>query len=238
MRASYRRVRKGARLTLRLLADLPRILEILIRELRRKGLWVATLYLHDHVVRLATGAPPAIYSRITPHLHVGGQYTASGWERLRERGITAVVNMRDEFDDAEAGVAPERYLFLPTVDDTPPTVAQLCQGVRFIHQEIQAGGEVYVHCMLGVGRSVTMIAAYLVATGMKPSAAWRTIRRRRPFIQPTVGQEARLVEFAAQEIDFDVAPEEIEPEEIEGDEAALAGANDSKPMGTTNKPTL
>jgi hypothetical protein len=59
-----------------------------------------------------------------------------------------------------------------------------------------------------------MVAAYLVATGMTPSAAWKAIRRRRPFIQPTVGQEARLIEFAAQEIDFMVEPEETELENL------------------------
>jgi protein tyrosine phosphatase (PTP) superfamily phosphohydrolase (DUF442 family) len=176
-------------------------------------------------VRLTTGAPPRNFSRITEHIHVGGQYTKAGWKRLQRRGITAVVNLRDEFDDAEADIAPPCYLFLPTVDDTPPSIAQLCQGVRFIRQEVQSGGQVYVHCMLGVGRSVTMVAAYLVATGMSPTTAWRTIRRRRPFIQPTVGQEARLVEFAAQKIDFAVAPEEAELELLEAEQARLASLN-------------
>ena len=224
IRPWYRRIRRGARLTLRLLADLPRVLEILVREVKRKGILVASHYAADHITRLTTGAPPAHYSRITSHLHVGGQYTVAGWRHLQQRGVTAVLNMRDEFDDAEAGIAPEHYLFLPTIDDTPPTIAQLCQGVRFIHEEIEQGGQVYVHCMLGVGRSVTMIAAYLVATGMTPSAAWKTIRRRRPFIQPTVGQEARLIEFAKQEIDFDVDPEETEVEGMDEHGATPAPA--------------
>ena len=215
MRAWTRKAKGGARLTFRILADLPRIFQILWREIRRKGLWVASHYAGDHIVRLSTGAPPERYSRITPKLHVGGQYSAAGWRRLQQRGVTAVVNLRDEFDDAEAGIAPARYLFLPTVDDTPPTIAQLCQGVRFIHQEISGGGEVYVHCMLGVGRSVTMVAAYLVATGKTPAEAWRIIRRRRPFIQPTTGQEARLVEFAAQHIDLSVEDLGFEPEAVE-----------------------
>lgn len=210
-RAWYRRLRAGVRLTRRIFADLPRILEILGREVKRKGIWVASQYTVDHAVRLSTGAPPLRYSRITPQLHLGGQYTQAGWRRLQKRGVTAVVNLRDEFDDAEAGIAPEHYLFLPTVDDTPPTIAQLSQGVRFIHREIKDGGQVYVHCMLGVGRSVTLVAAYLVATGMPPVAAWRAIRRRRPFIQPTLGQEARLAEFAAQKVDFNVDALELEP---------------------------
>src|SRR5687768_12644370 len=128
MRSLYRRLRGGVRLTYRILADLPRILEILVVEVQRQGLWVASLYTIDHVVRLSTGAPPLQYSRITSHLHVGGQYTASGWRRLQKRGVTAVVNLGYEFDDAEAGIAPDHYLFLPTVDDTPPTIAQLSQG--------------------------------------------------------------------------------------------------------------
>lgn len=202
------------RLALRILADMPRVFEILIREVRRKGIVVASQYAMDHTVRLTTGAPPASYSRITEHLHVGGQYTAAGWRRLEQRGVTAVVNLRDEFDDAEAGIAPPNYLFLPTIDDTPPTVAQLCQGVRFMHREIAKGGQIYVHCMLGVGRSVTMIAAYLVAMGMTPAEAWKTIRRRRPFIQPTVSQEARLAEFAIQRIDLDVDGEEADFEGV------------------------
>jgi len=200
-----RRVRGGIRLTLRIVADFPRIMQILMRAVKRKGLRVASLYAFDHVARLSLGAPPEIYSRITAQVHVGGQYTASGWRRLQERGVTAVINMREEFDDAEAGIAPPHYLYLPTIDDTPSTIAQLSQGVRFIQNEIAGGGQVYVHCMLGVGRSATMVAAYLVATGMAPPAAWKEIRRHRPFIQPTIGQEVRLAEFSAQRIDFQIA---------------------------------
>jgi protein tyrosine phosphatase (PTP) superfamily phosphohydrolase (DUF442 family) len=210
IRAWSRRLRGGARLTWRILADVPRILQILGREVRRKGIIVASQYALDHVVRLSLGAPPLRYSRITPHIHLGGQYTAAGLRRLQMRGVTAVVNMRDEFDDADADIAPPHYLFLPTVDDTPPTIAQLCQGVRFMRSVIKEEGEIYVHCMLGVGRSVTMVAAYLVAGGMTPNAAWNAIRRRRPFIQPTVSQEARLIEFSAQKMEFDLECEETE----------------------------
>ena len=184
---------------LRTLADLPQILRILVREVRRQGIMAATLYALDHINRLMTGAPPLYYSRITPQLHVGGQYTAGGLRKLAARGVTAVVNLRDEFDDAEAGIAPDQYLHLPTVDDTPPTTEHLCEGVRFIRDELASGGQVYVHCMLGVGRSVTLVAAYLVYTGMTPTAAWRTIRRRRPFIQPTAGQVAQIAAFAAEQ---------------------------------------
>ncbi|MCC6165792.1 MAG: dual specificity protein phosphatase family protein [Caldilineaceae bacterium] len=183
-------------LALRTLADLPEALRRLWQEYRRQGARAAAQYAFDHVTRLVTGAPPRFFSRVTPQLYVGGQYSARGWSRLRARGITAVVNLRDEFDDAEAGIAPAAYLYLPTVDNTPPRIDDLCRGIRFMQQEIAGGGRVYVHCMLGVGRSATMVAAYLVHQGMSPVEAWRTIRRARPFIQPTAGQMALIEDFA------------------------------------------
>lgn len=183
-------------LWLRTLADIPRVVYRFWQEYRRQGLRAAAQYATDHMTRVMTGAPPSYFSRITPDLYVGGQYSAKGWPRLQERGITAVVNLRDEFDDAEAGIAPAAYLHLPTVDDRPPSMEDLCRGVQFIEQQIAAGGRVYVHCMLGVGRSVTLVAAFLVSQGATPAEAWWRIRRARPFIQPTSGQVTIIEQFA------------------------------------------
>lgn len=115
---------------------------------------------------------------------------------MRERGITAVVNLRTEFDDEAAGIAPERYLYLPTIDDCPPSVAQLQTGVVFIEEEIRRGGSVYVHCGAGVGRAPTMVAAYLVSTGLTTVEAWARIRQVRPFIRPKRAQIAQVRRFA------------------------------------------
>ena len=97
-------------------------LGILWSRLTQQGLWVTALWAADHIVRIVTGAPIRSVSQITPDLHVGGQYRRRGWPRLAARGVTAVVNLREEFDDAAAGIAPSRYLHLPAVDDTPPDV--------------------------------------------------------------------------------------------------------------------
>jgi protein tyrosine phosphatase (PTP) superfamily phosphohydrolase (DUF442 family) len=180
----------------RLAADLPRLAARSVAALRRHGFVPAGKYIVDHMTRLLTGLPPIRYSRMSPQLYVGGQYTTRGLEQLRRRGFTSLVNLREEFDDAEAGISLGKYLYLPTIDDDAPTLEDLTEGVMFIEEEIERGGKVYVHCMLGVGRSVTLIAAYLVAQGMSPEDAWRYIRRRRPFIQPTEMQEAQLEHFA------------------------------------------
>jgi dual specificity MAP kinase phosphatase len=175
---------------------LSKALRLLRARLREQGLRTTAWWAADHAVRIVSGAPIERVSRIGPQLHVGGQYRRRGWPRLAARGITAVVNLRIEFDDAAAGIAPPRYLYLPTVDDTPPSVQDLERGAGFIAEEMARGGQVYVHCGSGIGRAATMAAAYLVTTGLTADDAWTAIRRARPFIRPTPPQREALRRFA------------------------------------------
>jgi protein tyrosine phosphatase (PTP) superfamily phosphohydrolase (DUF442 family) len=173
-------------------------LRILWLRLTRQGLRVTAWWAADHAVRILTGAPIRRLSEITPHLHVGGQYRRRGWPRLRARGITAVVDLRVEFDDNDAGIAPPHYLYLPVPDDHAPTLEQLQTGIKFIAGEIAQGGSVYVHCGSGIGRAATMAAAYLISTGMSADEAWATIRAVRPFVRPTPPQLEQIERIAAQ----------------------------------------
>lgn len=170
--------------------------DILWGRLTEQGLGATAQWAVDHLIRRVTGAPIRRVSQITPQLHVGGQYRRRGWPRLTARGVTAVVNLRIEFDDNDAGIAPARYLYLPTVDDTPPALDQLRKGVAFIAEEVEDGGGVYVHCASGVGRAPTMAAAYLVSTGLTADEAWEKIRSARPFIRPNSEQVAQVERFA------------------------------------------
>ncbi len=168
-----------------------------LNQLRKQGVWNTALETVDQGVRRSTGAPTERFTRITPQLFVGGQYSRKGWAKLARRGITAAVSLRAEYDDRGEGFLPPRYLHLPTVDNHAPTLDQLGQGIHFINDELQRGGQVYIHCWEGVGRGPTMLAAYLVSTGMKPSEAWAKIRAIRPFIRPTVEQIKRIDLLAA-----------------------------------------
>lgn len=173
-------------------------LDILWQRLSRQGVRTTVWWAADHVVRILAGAPIRRVSQITPQLHVGGQYRRRGWPRLKARGITAVVNLRIELDDNDLGIAPPHYLHLSVVDDAAPTLEQLQAGVDFIAKEIAQGGGVYVHCGSGVGRAATMIAAYLIRTGLTAEEAWASIRAVRPFVRPSAVQVEQIERFAAQ----------------------------------------
>ncbi len=169
---------------------------ILYYRLTHQGWRTTFWWAVDHLVRRVSGAPVRRLSQIAPLLHVGGQYRRRGWKRLVARGVGAVVNMRIEFDDRAAGIAPPHYLHLPTVDDEAPTMEQLRQGVAFIGEQTAAGRGVYIHCGAGVGRAATMAAACLVSTGLSPEQAWATLRRARPFVKPTAVQVACIEQWA------------------------------------------
>jgi hypothetical protein len=184
---------------MKLLRKFVKGIRILWGRLTEQGLWVTVLWAADHGVRIVTGAPIQRVSQITPHLHVGGQYRRRGWPRLVARGITTVVDMRIEFDDEEAGIAPPHphYLYLPTVDDEVPTLEQLQTGVDFIAAEVDQGGGVYVHCGAGIGRAPLMAACYLVSTGLSPEQAWARIREVRPFVRPKPVQVKVMERFGS-----------------------------------------
>lgn len=176
--------------------EIVKAIAILWGRVREQGIPVTARWAIDHIVRILTGAPIRSVSQVTPDVHVGGQYQQRGQKRLAARGVTAVVNLRIEFDDEAAGIAPERYLYLPTVDDEPPSLEHLRAGVIFIAKEIERGGSVYVHCGSGVGRAPTMAAAYLVSTGLTPEEAWAKIREARPFIRPKPRQISQVRKLA------------------------------------------
>jgi protein-tyrosine phosphatase len=173
---------------------------ILHRRLTEQGFGATWLWLRDKIEQRTRGFSRPEVSRVQPLLYVGGQPRRWGLERMRRLGIAAIVNMREEADDARRGVVLDDYLWLPTTDDRPPTLAMLARGVAFVAAHIAAGRGVYIHCAAGVGRAPTLAAAYLVSTGMTPALAWDSIRRVRPFIRPTPPQFDVVEDFARQQI--------------------------------------
>ncbi len=172
--------------------------QILTRRLREQGLWVTLQWVWGRGLSYVTGVPVLRYSRVTPQLYVGPQFNAAGKRALERAGVTAVVNLRTEFDDAAHGLAFPHYCYLPTVDDDSPSAAHFQRGVDFIQTQIAAGGKVYIHCKAGVGRAPTLAAAFLIAQGDSLDAAIARIKQTRPFITITPPQMTALRAYAGE----------------------------------------
>jgi protein tyrosine phosphatase (PTP) superfamily phosphohydrolase (DUF442 family) len=136
-------------------------------------------------------------SWVTPHLAVGGRVLPQDIGRLARAGVTRVVDTRSEHQDDEAALGAEgiKLLYLPTPDTYPLTVDQLLTGSRWINEQIAGGQRVLVHCEHGVGRSVSLTAAALVASGMSAHDAVQLVQRKRWQAAPNHRQMKRLQEF-------------------------------------------
>jgi protein-tyrosine phosphatase len=172
------------------------LFRIIARRLRQQGFITTLQWLRTVGLAWLTGRLSLKFSQVTPNIYLGPQYGRFGKASLEKAGVTASINMRSEFDDAAAGLALEQYAYLPTDDNTAPTLAHLQEGVAFIERIVADEGIVYVHCGSGVGRAPTMVAAYLIAQGLSVDAAIEKIRTARPFVRVLPTQIEQLEAFA------------------------------------------
>jgi protein-tyrosine phosphatase len=106
----------------------------------------------------------------------GAKLSARSWRELQEKtGITAVVNLRSKHQDTFDEPLPSAYLWLPVEDFTDPTPEQMLQAALFVDTAVESGRRVLVHCRLGIGRSPTVAAAWLLFTGLPADEAIRTV---------------------------------------------------------------
>ena len=147
-------------------------------------------------------------SWITPNLALGGAFHTRDIPRLRQIGITAVVDCREEASDDELALARNGidYLRLPTPDAHTLTQDSLDRGVEWVRQQIVRGAKVYVHCSHGVGRAPELGACVLVADGHLPGTALDLIRARRWQALPNEEQVLGLVAFADRHADRRAEP--------------------------------
>jgi len=114
---------------------------------------------------------------------------------LRSRAVTAVLSLATGAprEIADSGLV---HLVLPVRDFHPPTPQQLDEAVEFVDRTVVLGGACAVHCMGGLGRTGTVIAAWLVHRGRLAREAIDEVRRRRPGSIETREQEAAVAEYA------------------------------------------
>ena len=102
-------------------------------------------------------APVPLYGEVLPGtLYRSSQPSDAAFGWLKSIGIKTIVDLRDEHDDAPvvADLGFDRYVYMPIVDNTPPSNAQAEQFLALVTD--RGSWPILVHCNLGIGRAGAM----------------------------------------------------------------------------------
>ena len=136
--------------------------------------------------------PVTNFAEVDDRLWRGAAPTEESLEDLAAHGVATVVDLRAEegieTHDAVWTMLGINRFHLPLPDGRAPTRHQVEQFLEVVER---SPGRVFVHCGAGVGRTGTMAAAYLVATGQ--ATGGRAMVRNLAVGPPSVEQLAFAV---------------------------------------------
>ena len=123
------------------------------------------------------------------HLWRGAAPSPRGYESLAAAGVRTVIDLRAEenleVDEMRLHELGLQRVAIPLRDGQTPTPAEVD---RFLAAVNASPGAAFVHCGAGVGRTGTMVGAYLVATGQADE--WTALRRNLAVGPPSLEQLA------------------------------------------------
>jgi atypical dual specificity phosphatase len=122
--------------------------------------------------------------------------TAEGLRLLEEHGIRMVISLTTKPIPAEW--LAERTLsvtHIPLKDFAAPNMEQIKLAVSTIERSLAQNRPVLVHCGMGLGRTGTILACYLVAHGMGADEAIVNIRACRAGSIENARQEQAIHEY-------------------------------------------
>ena len=115
---------------------------------------------------------------------------------IYSQGIRAIVSL-EHYDSPESITQCRmEHLNMAIPDFTAPSLSQLKRIIGFISAMIDKYKPVLVHCYAGIGRTGTILAAYLIHTGSDVDSALAKIRSRIPGAVQTADQEHILHVYA------------------------------------------
>jgi hypothetical protein len=100
-------------------------------------------------------------------------------DQLREAGISAILNICPELP--ELAKIEQDHGFdvhhLPVPDEEGPELEQLEQALAWLDEALYLDKKAYIHCRHGLGRTGTVLNAYLLRRGFGHIRAAQTLRR-------------------------------------------------------------
>ncbi|MDN2664886.1 diacylglycerol kinase family protein [Psychromonas sp. 14N.309.X.WAT.B.A12] len=107
---------------------------------------------------------PAI-QKISDDLYLSRRLLPSDLDYLKSQNIDCILDLTAEFAGLESAMTDKhfQYLTLPVLDHKAPSLNKLRHALCWIDAQRSQSRSVVIHCALGRGRSVFVMAAYLLS---------------------------------------------------------------------------
>ncbi|XP_066916315.1 dual specificity protein phosphatase 22-like [Clytia hemisphaerica] len=146
---------------------------------------------------------PRGMTKVLDHLYLGDWEDATNVEKLKETGITHIINTVDELYEncrtKKEFYGPDiEYMGFTSLDDESYDIMKHFEEVhKFIESAKASGGKCFIHCMAGINRSGCLATAHVMLDqNMGPITAARFIFEKRGMLLSNSGFVERLVNFA------------------------------------------
>ncbi|XP_034657028.1 dual specificity protein phosphatase 22-like [Drosophila subobscura] len=133
-------------------------------------------------------------AEVLPGVYVGSYHDSKDHAQLERFQISHIVAIHD----SPRRLLPDKHYLCVMASDTPDQNLSQYFSVcnDFIHAARLREGNVLIHCLAGMSRSVTVAVAYIMtATHLNWKEALKVVRAGRAVANPNTGFQNQLLEF-------------------------------------------
>lgn len=138
-------------------------------------------------------------NKVLPGVYIGNFRDSKDPEQLQANNITHIISIHDT---ARKLHEDKEYLCIQASDTPGQNLSQFfSQSNDFIHHARMEGGNVLIHCLAGVSRSVTIAVAYVMSvTSLNWREALKAVRGARSIANPNFGFQKQLHEYECKKL--------------------------------------
>lgn len=132
-------------------------------------------------------------SEIIPGLFLGGEETAKNKNKLKELGITTIINMTEEISNFF--VSDFTYYRFPLSDKPNCDIKNYFEDTyKIISYVLENKQKILIHCYAGISRSATIVIAYIMKkNNMCMNDSLHFVQQKRSCISPNFGFCSQLI---------------------------------------------
>jgi len=133
----------------------------------------------------------------------GGDWLSDETKRWRLSGIQTVLSLLTQEEESELGILDEsveaatqgmKFISFPIPDrGIPGSSTAAFEMLDEVHNELQRGRSVLVHCRQGIGRAGMVAASLLVLDGTEPGAAIDEVSKARGVPVPETADQEQWI---------------------------------------------